>query len=87
MTFLNYYVEEVIVQLKYLTQIDSFIYETVRSSKNKILNRYRCVDCQTPISSMRDAIDHVEDSVKPTESDIMGNFDDVIKTFNDHPDL
>ena len=38
------------------------------------------------ISSLRGAIDHVDDSVTPKETDIMGNFDNAIKILEGHPD-
>jgi len=67
-------------------QFHQCIYEIIRSSQNKVDRRYRCVHCETEISDMADAIDHVEDSVTPKISDIMGNLDRSIKTFDDHPD-
>ena len=44
------------------------------------------MDCDTPISSLRQAIDHTDDSVTPKESDIMGNLDNAIKNLETHPD-
>ena len=46
-------------------QFHQCIYEIIRSSQNKVDRRYRCVHCETEISDMADAIDHVEDSVTP----------------------
>ena len=47
---------------------------------------FRCVKCEKMISSLREAIDHVDDSVTPKETDIMGNFDNAIKILEGHPD-
>ena len=53
----------------------------------KITNMsFRCYDCDKSISSMAEAINHVDDSVTPTKSNIMGDFDIAVKTLQDHPE-
>lgn len=68
----------------------SFIYETFFERTNrrlkKIKTTFQCMDCDTTISSLRQAIDHTDDSVTPKESDIMGNLDNAIETLETHPD-
>ena len=53
----------------------------------KITNMsFRCYDCDKSISSMVEAINHVDDSVTPTKSNIVGDFDIAVKTLQDHPE-
>ena len=57
---------------------------TNRGTKN-FKTTFQCMECDETISSLRQAIDHTEDSVTPKESDIMGNLDNAIKCLETHP--
>ena len=63
---------------------ETFFTRTIRGMK-KTKTTFRCVECDQTIVSLRQAIDHVDDSVTPTESDIMGTLDNAIKTLEKHP--
>ena len=67
----------------------SCIYETSFARTNRVMKKikttFQCMDCDKTISSLRQAIDHTDDSVTPKESDIMGNLDNAIKNLEAHP--
>ena len=66
------------------------IYETFFERTNRVMNKtkttFQCMDCDKTISSLRQAIDHTDDTVTPKESDIMGGLDNSIKNLTAHPD-
>ena len=73
-------------KIKYSILVNEVLAIRSKGVLKKTKTTFQCVECDKTISSWGEAIDHVEDSVTPTETDIMGDFDKAIKMLKDHPD-